>query len=329
MPFREVTADQKRNLEIAKDIMRDMGFPDSVIKDRAARLFLAFNGIDMDGCWDKAENLVMTIHESIARISAGSFDFKYMENSRESLRDDLDEFRHSGYMKRNPDGEKAPNAGTTRHAFIEEVAKCVAAYGTPLYEREVTRIKRAAGNVAALNKAESKAFGGVVVLPVTGEALEITKKGQGPIIAGIVEEMLPRFGADAQVAYISDAAGDIFPQCGSSKAQKVRDIIETVQPGNLIRRPDVVALDDARRWVFVFEACSSDGPVSERRKEELTKMLSPLGYAPVFVTCFASREKMRKWLPDLAWETEAWCLDNPEHLIHLNGEKFLGPYEGE
>ena len=72
MPFREVTADQKRNLEIAKDIMRDMGFPDSVIKDRAARLFLAFNGIDMDGCWDKAENLVMTIHESIARISAGS-----------------------------------------------------------------------------------------------------------------------------------------------------------------------------------------------------------------------------------------------------------------
>lgn len=225
----------------------------------------------MDGCWDKAENLVMTIHESIAWISAGSFDFKYMENSRESLRDDLDEFRHSGYMKRNPDGEKAPNAGTTRHAFIEEVAKCVAAYGTPLYEREVTRVKRAAGNVAALNKAESKAFSGVVVLPVTGEALEITKKGQGPIIAGIVEEMLPRFGADAQVAYISDAAGDIFPQCGSSKAQKVREIIETVQPGNLIRRPDVVALDDARRWVFVFEACSSDGPVSERRKEELTK----------------------------------------------------------
>lgn len=329
MPLRDSTAVQKENLEIAKGIMRDMGFPDAAIKDRAARLFLAFNGIDMDGHWNQAQRLVMTIHESIARISAGSFDFEYMENSRESLRDDLDAFRHSGYMKRNPDGEKAPNAGTTRHAFIEEVPQCLVAYGTPLYEREVARVRRAAGNIAELNKAESKAFGGVVVLPVSGEALEITKKGQGPIIRGILEEMLPRFGSDAQVAYISDAAGDIFPKCESLKAPKVREIIERVLPGSPIRRPDVIALDDARGWIFVFEACSSDGPVSERRKEELTEMLDPLGYAPVFVTCFTSREKMRRWLPDLAWETEAWCLDNPEHLIHLNGEKFLGPYKGE
>lgn len=327
MPSREVGAEEKRNLNIAKSIMRDMGFPEATIKDRAARLFLAFNGIDMEGRWDRAERLVMTIHESIARISAGTFDFEYMENSRESLRDDLDNFRHNGYMKRNPDGEKAPNAGTTRHAFIEEVSQCVAAYGTPLYEREVARVRRAAGNVAELNKAESKAFGGVVVLPVSGEALEITRKGQGSIIRGIVEEMIPRFGPGAQVAYISDAAGDIFPTCDSPKAQEVRVAIEKVQLGSPIRRPDVVALDDKKGWVFVFEACSSDGPVSERRKEELTEMLEPLGYAPVFVTCFTSREKMRRWLPELAWETEAWCLDNPDHLIHLNGEKFLGPYK--
>ena len=25
-------------------------------------------------------------------------------------------------------------------------------------------------------------------------------------------------------------------------------------------------------------------------------------------------------------ETEAWIIDNPDHLIHFNGHKFLGPF---
>ena len=36
---------------------------------------------------------------------------------------------------------------------------------------------------------------------------------------------------------------------------------------------------------------------------------------------------MRKYLPDIAWETEVWCADAPDHLIHFNGERFLGPYD--
>jgi type II restriction enzyme len=36
---------------------------------------------------------------------------------------------------------------------------------------------------------------------------------------------------------------------------------------------------------------------------------------------------MRQYLADLAWETEAWVANNPDHMIHLDGEKFLGPYE--
>ena len=27
---------------------------------------------------------------------------------------------------------------------------------------------------------------------------------------------------------------------------------------------------------------------------------------------------MRKYLADIAWETEVWCADNPTHLIHFN-----------
>ncbi len=28
---------------------------------------------------------------------------------------------------------------------------------------------------------------------------------------------------------------------------------------------------------------------------------------------------------DVAWETEVWIADNPDHLVHFNGHKFLGP----
>jgi type II restriction enzyme len=35
---------------------------------------------------------------------------------------------------------------------------------------------------------------------------------------------------------------------------------------------------------------------------------------------------MRRYLAQIAWETEAWCADNPTHLIHFNGERFLGPH---
>jgi hypothetical protein len=29
----------------------------------------------------------------------------------------------------------------------------------------------------------------------------------------------------------------------------------------------------------------------------------------------------------LAWETDVWIAEAPDHLIHFNGEQFLGPYE--
>jgi hypothetical protein len=35
---------------------------------------------------------------------------------------------------------------------------------------------------------------------------------------------------------------------------------------------------------------------------------------------------MSRYLGEIAWETEVWVADAPSHLIHFNGERFLGPY---
>jgi len=46
----------------------------------------------------------------------------------------------------------------------------------------------------------------------------------------------------------------------------------------------------------------------------------------VYATAFANRAAYRKFANDIAWETEVWIADNPEHMIHFNGDTFLGPY---
>ena len=32
---------------------------------------------------------------------------------------------------------------------------------------------------------------------------------------------------------------------------------------------------------------------------------------------------------DIAWETEVWSADNPDHAAHFNGDKFFGPYKSK
>jgi hypothetical protein len=57
--------------------------------------------------------------------------------------------------------------------------------------------------------------------------------------------------------------------------------------------------------------------------------LDLINYAEVnirYVTAFPNRAIMSRYLGDIAWETEVWIADAPSHLIHFNGERFLGPY---
>jgi hypothetical protein len=46
----------------------------------------------------------------------------------------------------------------------------------------------------------------------------------------------------------------------------------------------------------------------------------------VYVTAFPNHAIMSRYLGEIAWETEVWVADAPSHLIHFNGERFLGPY---
>lgn len=83
-----------------------------------------------------------------------------------------------------------------------------------------------------------------------------------------------------------------------------------------------------RNWLVLMEAASSHGPVDGKRRAELRKIFDGCSAGLVFVSCFPTKTEMRRYMTDdgIAWETEVWCADSADHLIHFNGERFLGPY---
>ena len=100
-----------------------------------------------------------------------------------------------------------------------------------------------------------------------------------------------------------------------------------IPPMSHDKLPDVVVYDESRRWLFLIEAVTSHGPVSPKRWVELEKAFKDCKVGLVYVTAFPDRSEFRKNMADIAWQTEVWIADNPDHMVHFNGDRFLGPYE--
>jgi hypothetical protein len=89
----------------------------------------------------------------------------------------------------------------------------------------------------------------------------------------------------------------------------------------------LLALPDLKLNDSWIEAVTSHGPVNPKRRKELKELFAGSKVGLVYVTAFLDRRTMMKYLDDISWETEVWIADSPTHLIHFNGERFLGPYE--
>jgi len=57
------------------------------------------------------------------------------------------------------------------------------------------------------------------------------------------------------------------------------------------------------------------------------RLRPPIASRTIYVTAFPDRGVMGRYLSEISWETEVWCADAPSHLIHFDGERFLGPHE--
>lgn len=98
-----------------------------------------------------------------------------------------------------------------------------------------------------------------------------------------------------------------------------------IQAGATIRYPDIILWDQKRGWVVMIEAVHSSGAITPARLADLNQICANCPQPAIFVTAFLDRNTFRKFAPDIAWETEVWIADEPDHMIHFNGDRFFGP----
>lgn len=158
-----------------------------------------------------------------------------------------------------------------------------------------------------------------ITLP-SGHILEFSRGGHNQLQREIIEEFLPRFGSGCQVLYVGDAT-DKFLLRDDDKLNQL-GFFELSHDS----LPDIVAYNEDKNWIFLIEAFFTSGPMSEERILELKKSLKNCTGDLIFITAFTSKVDFRKNIADIGWETEVWTADNPDHLVHFNGGKFLGPY---
>lgn len=78
-------------------------------------------------------------------------------------------------------------------------------------------------------------------------------------------------------------------------------------------------------WLYFIESVTSVGPMDNKRIVELQELTKNVKSGKIFVTAFLDFKTFKKFSESLAWDTEVWMADMPDHMIHLNGVRFLGP----
>ena len=151
-------------------------------------------------------------------------------------------------------------------------------------------------------------------------ALHFTPGKHNELQKAVIEEFLPRYGYSCEVLYVGDTS-DKYLYVNREKLLE----LNLPEPRHE-ELPDIIAFSEERKWLYLIEAVTSFGHITPVRKIELEKITQNCPASIIYVTTFLDRSTYRKYCAELAWETEVWLASDPSHLIHLDGDKFLGPY---
>jgi len=134
----------------------------------------------------------------------------------------------------------------------------------------------------------------------------------------VVEEFAPRFVPGGHLLYLGDTTDkDLFLDA----ARLTRLGISMTEHDKL---PDIVLYDEARDCLVLVEAVTSHGPVTPKRIVEIKEMVASSSAQLVYVSAFPDFSEFRKHSALVAWETDVWLADAPDHMIHYNGDHFFG-----
>ena len=214
----------------------------------------------------------------------------------------------------------ATNDSTRGYCINPMYAELIRNYGTKNWEKQVANKLQGVEPLNQKLKRQREIQRVKVVLPSGGE-LEFSTGEHNDLQKAIIEDFLPRYGFGSEVLYVGDTS-DKYLHLDTKKLEELNFFKISHE-----ELPDVIAYSKEKNWLYLIEAVHSSGPISEIRLLQLEKLTTNCKANIVYVTAFLNRPKFRQFMTDIAWETEVWIADNPDHMVHFNGDKFIGPYK--
>ena len=159
-----------------------------------------------------------------------------------------------------------------------------------------------------------------VPVKARGQSLAALGASAAALVQIVINEFCSRWTPGGELIYVSDS----MKTSAHLDEQLLTSLRVAIDPHG--KMPDVVVYDERKSRLVLIEAVTSHGPVNPKRMIELRKLFEGSKAGLVFVTAFIDRRAMLKYLDEISWETEVWVAESPDHLIHFNGERFLGPY---
>lgn len=314
------TSKKNRHLKAAYQILIALGLPRAQQNERSALCLLALLNLTPGKPWTKAENPLLGI-TPVMDWAREHYDKDYAPNTRETIRrQSMHQFVAAGIALYNPDSPDRPVNSPKAVYQIEPAALALLrSFGTPAWHDSLTAYLAGRETLVA-RYAKTREHNRIPVKIAPGKRITLSPGEHSELIRAIIEEFAPRFAPGSALVY----AGDTGDKWGYFDAPLLATLGVDVESHGKI--PDVVLHYTERDWLLLIESVTSHGPVDGKRHAELAELFAGSTAGLVFVTAFPTRALMGRYLGDIAWETEVWVADAPSHLIHFNGERFLGPY---
>lgn len=305
------------NVEKMRSILVALGVPEKEQNDLCCYVLLVMGKIypqskAPQNKWENATNEWIRIHDMMSFINIFYRETPYAENTRETVRKNaLHHFRTAAFVEDNGQATNSPNY---RYRLTNEFLDVLKNEGAEDSIKKFLKKHESLKQIYSLKKDRLKQ-----PVEINGKMFSLSPGKHNQLQKAIVENFRGFFAPKSKCLYVGD----------TTEKDLVKDVDCLQHLGFAItlhdKMPDVVLYDEEKDWLFFVEAVTSVGPMDPKRITELNALTKNVKSGKVFVTAFLDFATYKKFSADLAWDTEVWIADMPEHMIHLNGDKFLGP----
>ena len=311
------------HIEEALAIIKALGLPRAQQNERSAVSLLALLNLTPKKTWADAEAPLVGI-TPVMDWAHEHYEKKYAPNTRETFRrQTMHQFVAAGLVLYKPDKpDRSVNSPKAVYQIEPATQALIRCFGTKKWTAKLAAYLTEHQTLIAQYARERK-HNLIPVVIAPGKTIALSPGEHSELIRAIIEDFAPRFAPGSVLVY----AGDTGEKWGYFDKALLTDLgVEVDAHGKM---PDVVLHYTDKNWLLLIESVTSHGPVDGKRHAELSELFAGSKSGLVYVTAFPNRAIMGRYLGEIAWETEVWVADAPSHLIHFNGERFLGPYPAE